>query len=322
MTDSSEEQAILSELDESGAVVSTWNLKGKTTFRLGRGPGNDFTLPFSWVSRQHSIIQQEGGGIFQIIDLGSANGTYINSKRIFSPTILNSGDIITMGKTTLKFSQFLDQPRAVEVEQEATMDMTIAYLQKHIVTILVCDLRDFTSLSELMGNQVVSKLIQFWTKKVGGIVQDNDGNVDKFIGDAVMATWVGGTIEEGVRHALAAALQINNYTRRMGESIPEVPRQLAVGAAINTGEAMMGNMGVDSHRDSTVIGDVVNVTFRLESLTKQNVMDVIIGEETAKHIQDVNSFFTRKSFILRGKKGEIEAYGCTYAQLRSCLENF
>jgi len=320
MSDSSE-QAVLHELKKDGTPENTWNLKGKNNFRLGRGPGNDIVLPYSWVSRKHTLVQKEDNGIFHIMDMGSANGTYVNNKRIHSPSILNNGDKITLGKTVIKFVQFLDKDEPYEPEDDATLDMTVAYIQKETVTILVCDLHDFTSISEKLGNQIVSKLLRFWTKKVGAIIHEHDGLVDKFIGDAVMATWSGGTVDRGIRNALRAALEISHITKKIGEKVPELDTELAIGAALNTGEAMMGNMGVAGHRDSTVIGDVVNVAFRLESLTVKDEVDIIIGEQTAKRIDRVESFFNQRTFELKGKKEKISAYACSFDQLRYFLKS-
>ena len=312
------EQALLQELNETGTPQKVWNLKGKNNFRLGRGPGNDIILPYSWVSRKHTLVQKERTGIYTIMDLGSSNGTFVNNKRIYSPTVLNNGDQIVIGKTKVKFVHFVEQKGPVH-ETEATLDMTIAYMQKEIVTILVCDLHDFTSISEKLGNQVVSKLLQFWTKKVGAIIQEHDGLVDKFIGDAVMAVWIGGNVDAGVRNALRATLEISNTTKKIGQSIKGLKTELDIGAALNTGEGMMGNMGVASHRDSTVIGDVVNVAFRLESMTVRGDLDIVIGADTAKHIDEVDKFFSKRSLELKGKKEKITAYGCSFEQLRYFL---
>lgn len=313
------EQAFLQELNENGSPKNVWNLKSKSNFRLGRGPDNDVVLPYSWVSRKHTLVQQEKSGIFNIMDLGSSNGTYVNNKRIYSPTLLHNGDIITLGKTIIRFVHFVEQKNEVD-EAEATLDMTIAYIQKETVTILVCDIHDFTSISEKLGNQVVSKLLQFWTKKVGAIIQEHDGLVDKFIGDAVMAVWTGRAVTSGVRNALRAALEISATTKKIGESVPGLRSPLAIGAALNTGEAMMGNMGMASHRDSTVIGDVVNVAFRLESMTVKDDLDIIFGEDTAKHIEEVDKFFAKRELTVKGKKEKITAYACTFDQLRYYLK--
>lgn len=320
MSDSSE-HTVLQEIGPNGTPENIWSLTVKNTFKLGRGPANDIVLPYSWVSRQHTIVQQDGSGIFQVMDLGSSNGTFLNGKRIYSPTVLHNNDVITLGKTSIRFIQLHNSKDLGDKTNESTLDMTVAYIQKEIVTILICDLHDFTSLSETLGNKTVSKLLQFWTKKVGTIVHEHDGMIDKFIGDAVMATWIGGTVEHGIRKALRAALEINNATKKITDSMPDIEAELSIGAAINTGEAMMGNMGVASHRDSTVIGDVVNVAFRLESMTVKDELDMIIGPDTAQHLDRPEKYFAEQSFALKGKKGQIKAYACTFDQLRYFLSS-
>lgn len=313
------EQAIIQELTPGGSPENSWNLSGKNTFNVGRGPTNDIILPYSWISRKHTMVQRGNDGIFHIVDLGSSNGTYLNTKRIYSPTILNNGDLITLGKTTIKFLQFIESPDYEQDKSELTLDMTIAYIQKETVTILVCDIHDFTSLSEKLGNNKISSLLQFWTKKVGAIVHEHDGLVDKFIGDAVMATWIGGTIGKGVRNALRAALEIAKATKKIGESVPEIKGSLSIGAAINTGEAMLGNMGVSGHRDSTVIGDVVNVAFRLEAMTVRDEADIVIGEKTAGYLDSPDKYFNKHTFELKGKTDKITARACSFDQLRYYL---
>ncbi len=312
-------QAILQELNPEGSPGNNWNLTGQNTFKVGREPTNDIILPYSWISRKHTMIQRESGGIFHIIDLGSSNGTYLNNKRIHAPAILNNGDLITLGKTTIKFVQYLENNDHEKENSELTLDMTVANIQKGTVTILVCDIHDFTSLSEKLGDTKISKILQFWTKKVGAIIHEHDGLIDKFIGDAVMATWIGGNVSKGARNALRAALEISNVTRKIGESITQIETPLSIGAAVNTGEAMLGNMGVTGHRDSTVIGDVVNVAFRLESMTVKDEADIIIGEETARHLDNPEKYFNQFSFELKGKTSKINAHGGSFDQLRHFL---
>lgn len=313
------EQAILQELGSEGSPPNNWTLTGKNTFKVGRGPTNDIVLPYSWISRKHMMVQGESDGTFHIMDLGSSNGTYLNNKRIHAPAILRDGDLITLGKTTMKFVQSLENTNDEKDQSELTLDMTVAYIQKETVTILVCDIHDFTSLSEKLGDKLISKFLQFWTKKVGAIIHEHDGLVDKFIGDAVMATWIGGNINRGARNALRAALEISNITRKTGESIPQIKTPLSIGAAVNTGEAMLGNMGVAGHRDSTVIGDVVNVAFRLESMTIRDEADIIIGAETARHLDSPEKYFNQQSFELKGKTSKINAQTGSFDQLRHFL---
>ncbi len=309
------EQTVLHELGPGGASGNSWNLTGKNTFKIGRGPTNDIVLPYSWVSRKHTMIRRENDGIFHIMDLGSSNGTYLNNKQIHSPAILNNGDLITLGRTTIRFDQFIEKTEQEEDISELTLDMTIAHIKKEIVTILVCDIHEFTSLSEKLGNKHSSKLLQFWTQKVGAIIKEHDGLIDKFIGAAVMATWTGGTVMSGARNALRSALEISQATKKIGESIPEIKHPLSIGAAINTGEAMLGNMGLTGPRDSTVIGDVVNLAFKLKSMTEQDEADVIIGAETARYLDNPAKYFDKKTFEIKGRTGRINAHACSFDQL-------
>ena len=312
--------ASLKEMDDKGGVSKVWGLKGKNTFRIGRASGNDITLPYSWVSRKHTMVQNEGNGHFSIFDLGSSNGTFINGRRISGPTPLKTGDCITIGKTMLEFFQNTDLiPQASE--HDATLDRTVAFLQREIITLLICDIRNFTMLSEKIGNQQISNLLRYWTEQVSSIVNKNNGMVDKFIGDAVMAMWAGGENYENINNALKTAMLISEMTRTLGRKLKNMPWDLEIGAALNTGEAVIGNMGVEGYRDYTVIGDVVNVTFRLEELTDNRGVDVIMGRDTAGHIENVEKYFTANSYRLKGKEEDITAYVCSFRNLDKYLKN-
>ncbi len=310
--------AVLKELDENGNTIRVWPLKDSNTYRIGRAPTNDITLPYSWVSRKHTMIQVESSGIYNIIDLGSSNGTFINGRRLLVTLPLNTGDHISIGKTVMLFQQNLDTIPMM-LEHDATMDKTVAFLQKELVTILVCDLHGFTRIAEALGAQMVSKFLQLWSKKSSSIISANNGNVDKFIGDAVMATWVGGKSADNVRNALKSALEIEELTNNISSKIPEIKKPMSIGAALNTGEAVMGNLGVDGHRDFTVVGDVVNVAFRLEELTSVEGFDILLGPETGRMVPDAVNWFTRKRYEIKGKLEPIIAYGTSFWKLKKML---
>ena len=298
-----------------------WTLSNKNSYSLGRVKDNDIDLPYSWVSRKHAMIQIEENGTHVLIDLGSSNGTFLNGKRIYTPTNLQNSDCVGIGNTRLLFQQQAT-PRQQATSPTGDLDeMTVAFIQKETVTILICDIHDFTKLSEIVGNQQVSQLLQLWTGKVSKIVSKLDGIVDKFIGDAVMALWAGPNIKDNIHKAFKTALAINLVTGKMKEKIPNLPWKLEVGAALNTGETMMGNLGQDGRQNYTVVGDVVNVAFRLEGMTdKQNKLDLVIGKEVADHLVNIESFFSKQSFDLKGKKSPVDAYGCSFDELKDYLK--
>ena len=323
MTEGYQQAASLQLLEDKSGNNQSWPLSGKNTYQLGREAGNDIALPYSWVSRKHAMIQVEENGNHNLIDLGSANGTFVNGRRIYTPTALKNGDIIRIGNTSLSFHQEQAPRPVVPHPYDDADDRTVAFVQQEIVTILICDIHDYTSLSERLGDSQISKLLQHWTTQVGSLIRNRDGIIDKFIGDAVMAIWPGGeNLSQSIKQALIAALEISVFTKKMGQKIPNLPWELNIGAALNTGQAMVGNLGIDGQRDFTVVGDVVNVAFRLEEMTsQQDGLDVIIGASTASHLENVDNFFSSQTYSCKGKEEPVAAYGCSFTQLHQYLKS-
>lgn len=319
MNDNESQPPLLTILDDSGGVFSTITLEDKTAFRIGRGEGNDIVLPFNWVSRHHALLQTEESGALSLIDLGSTNGTFVNNRRIATPTLLRSGDRLVIGQTVMVYHQKTSAIKTPPQREENVEDCTISYARREIVTILVSDIHGFTGLVESLGDQRVSELLQVWSPRVNSIICAHDGMVDKFLGDAVMAIWIGGNVAGHVPRALSAALAIDRFTLEMGLKTPGIGRKLSTGAAIDTGEVFAGNMGSDGRRDFTVIGDVVNITFRLEGLTTLTGMDILMGEGSAVHMLGTNLPLKPSRHLLKGKECEITAYGCRFTDLARWL---
>ena len=321
MTAPPETPATLTLLDALDAQESSdqhWLLSGNNTVTLGRVANTDIMLPYSWVSRKHAMIQREENGRFNLIDLGSSNGTFINGRRIHTPVSLQNGDCIGIGSTRLLFNQETPPARPAPPTGPDLDEMTVAFVQKQIITILICDIHDYTKLSETMGDQWVSQLLQHWTGRVSKLVNKHNGIVDKFIGDAVMALWAGPNLQANIHQALKTAIAINTFTSSLGKKIPDLPWPLQIGAALNTGEAMMGNLAQNGNH--TVVGDVVNVAFRLESMTnRQEDLDIVMGGDAAMHLLDPETFFKKYSFRVKGKQEEVEAYGCSFSRLSTYL---
>jgi len=296
--------------------LPSWILRGKKTFRIGRHPENDFILKESWISRRHAMIQQESNHQYQIIDLGSANGTFVNGSRIITPTSLHTGDLVALGKTKLLFDQ-RTAPKLNPTSLQNLGDETIAFVNKQRVIILVCDIHRYTELSEAVGNEQISRLLLEWNKKTTQIIHACHGQVDKFIGDAVLAFWLQDD-HYHLEQVLAAALQINTITAELGAQF-HFPWPLTTGAAMNSGTIMLGNLGVDGSRDFTMVGDAVNVAFRLENQTQAHCQEVILGPQTyglLRHYQDI---FTPQTFDLKGKNSKVHGYTTTFKKLATVI---
>lgn len=263
------------------------------------------------------MIQQESNNHYHIIDLGSANGTFVNGNRIVTPTPLHAGDIIALGKTELIF----DQQSAPKLTPTSSLqnlgDETIAFVNQRRVTILVCDIHRYTELSEAVGNEKISTLLRHWNKKATEIIRHHRGQVDKFIGDAVLAFWLQDESAH-LEQVLTAAIRLNRMTAVLGEKL-SFPWPLTTGVAINSGTIMLGNLGVDGSRDFTMVGDAVNVAFRLESQTKAESREIILGQQTYDQLTRHHEIFTPQTFILKGKNNKVQGYSTTFKKLANAI---
>lgn len=263
------------------------------------------------------MIQQESNQQYHIVDLGSANGTFVNATRIVTPTPLHTGDVIALGKTELIFNH-QSAPKLKPASLQNLGDETIAFVNKKRVTILVSDIHRYTELSEAVGSEEISKLLQDWNKKATQIIRKYHGQVDKFIGDAVLAFWLQDDPDH-LEKVLSAAMAINNITAALGKKL-HFPWPLTTGAAINSGTIMLGNLGADGSRDFTMVGDAVNVVFRLESQTEANSKEVILGHKTYDQLQQHHEIFTPQTFELKGKNDKVQGYTTTFRKLASAIK--
>ena len=180
------------------------------------------------------------------------------------------------------------------------------------ITILFSDLRNFTTIVESANEvELVTQLNEYFNEMVRAVFATK-GTLDKFIGDAVMAHWgsivSGGTTGDAcsaVRTALdmrKALAQLNAAWQKRGLM------QLAFGVGINSGEAVVGNLGCEAKMEVTVIGDPVNAASRIEGATKLFHIDLLIGEATARLVRD---FFVLRSvdeLQVKGKKASFEVF--------------
>lgn len=157
------------------------------------------------------------------------------------------------------------------------------------VTILFCDIRSYTSLAEALdATEVVALLNQYFETMVEAIF-DRKGTLDKFIGDALMAVF-GAPLPLDEDHAWLAvltALDMRDRLKVFNRALAATDRPpLRVGIGISSGEAIVGNIGSRRRMDYTAIGDTVNVSSRLEALTKEYGCDIILSESTYERCAD------------------------------------
>jgi adenylate cyclase len=154
------------------------------------------------------------------------------------------------------------------------------------VTVLFCDLRDFTRLAEGLEPPAVLELMDTFLRAMAQAVVENGGVVNKFLGDGLMAFW--GAPLPVPDHALLAC----RAARSMLDRLPEVGASLAarglgplaIGIGINSGAAVVGTVGDEERLEYTLVGDVVNVASRLQEMTKLYGRTLILGEGTVREL--------------------------------------
>ena len=174
-----------------------------------------------------------------------------------------------------QFEHYLD-PRQVKRLQK---DPSLLKLggEKRRCTFLFTDVRGFTALSETLPPEEVTKIMNKALTIQSDAVQKHGGMVDKYIGDAMMAIF---NAPMDLQHHEHVAV---TCAKEIQDNIIEADIGVAIGVGVNTGEAVIGNMGSDTRFDYSAIGDAVNTAARLESATKEAGVDILIGEETEKY---------------------------------------
>jgi len=186
--------------------------------------------------------------------------------------------------------------------------------QKKAVTILFCDIRGFTTITETSDpEKLVAQLNEYFGEMVDIIQEKNGGTLQKFIGDAIMAAW-GDTHSKGnaedTRRAVSAGLQMRAALARLNEQWAQNRdrTRLDIGIGINHGEVIVGNVGSRHRTEFTLLGDGVNLASRLESATKQFHADILVGEAVEAVAREHFVFRRVDLLAVKGKTKPVEVF--------------
>ena len=175
------------------------------------------------------------------------------------------------------------------------------------VCILVLDIRDFTAFAETTApDSIVNYLNQLWGKAVR-IVNQNHGTVNKFLGDGFMAVF-GAPLVMGnhCQNAINAARELVAEIKRATDAGEIPPTRIGIG--LHSGEALVGNIGSAERREYTVIGDVVNVAFRIEQLNKQLNSSFLVSESVQETVGELEGVESSASVPIRGRNAPVRIY--------------
>jgi len=180
-------------------------------------------------------------------------------------------------------------------------------LEKTPLSVMFSDIRDYTGLSERVDETVLEKVLNQYFEAMMHPIYEHKGEVDKILGDNIMAYFK--TANDAVSAAVNMRLALKEFNRELkAQNIPNL-ESIRSGIGISTGNVKLGNIGSLERMNETVIGDIVNIGSRLEELTKEYDVPVIIDETTYKGIE--GKVITREIGVVRprGKNNEIRIYG-------------
>lgn len=226
-----------------------------------------------------------------------------------------------LGRLSSTFNDMVKGLRERERMQAYVSDSVLEAVQDHAdptlgagktiqATILFSDIRNFTGLTEQYRPEKIFELLNEFLGGVEPLIRDNQGRVDKFIGDAVMAVFHQNSSKQHSLSAIQAAVAMKKFVKNLNlKRKKEGLFTINIGIGISTGTVLLGDVGSSRRKDLTVIGDEVNLAARLETASKQGQHSRIIISGTTydlikEHVEVVEMPFTE----VRGKKTPVKIF--------------
>jgi len=187
------------------------------------------------------------------------------------------------------YERFIPHQFLSLLNKKTILDIHLGDQVEKDMTILFSDIRGFTSLSETLSVRDNFEFLNIYLGQMGPIIAEHGGFVDKYIGDAIMALFHG-QADDAVRCGIAMLKKLARYNQLLHTAGFEM---LKIGIGINTGHLMLGILGSQNHMESTVIADAVNVSARLESLTKEYEVPLLITGQTYQQLEQPGQYHIR-----------------------------
>ena len=284
------------DLDEAGAWLESPGrervpLRGNCS--LGRSPKSAVVLESPKASRRHAIINLQNVGEFWLIDLGSSNGTFLNKRRVHQPVRLCDLDQITVGDVAFTFRQ----PEEITSELRTTIaQQTIRETANIPVWLLVADIENFTPLSRSMVSDKLATLVGGWVSACKEVVEENHGEIDKYLGDGFLAYW---HEDEKSAENIAAGLE---KLKQLQKNEPRFRLVLHYGLVSSGGLRAMG--------EESLIGKEVIFVFRMEKLAGSLGIHLLASAAAQKKLGALVACQPAGTHELKGFEGGFEFFKC------------
>ncbi|MFZ5781844.1 MAG: adenylate/guanylate cyclase domain-containing protein [Pseudomonadota bacterium] len=224
--------------------------------------------------------------------------------------------ITDLRQTNLSIERFVPHAFLAIVGKPSIVDVQLGDNRRRNMTVLFSDIRNFTTLSESMTPDENFAFINAYLARMGPVIRDHGGFIDKYIGDAIMALFESADDALGAGLDMLAVLDDFNAERQAAGLLP-----IGIGIGINSGTLMMGTIGEKHRMDGTVISDAVNLASRVEGLTKTYGVRLLVSQDTVDQLSDPRACDIRPIdvVVVKGKTRPVtvyEVYGRDPADLR------
>jgi adenylate cyclase len=255
---------------------------------IGRATLNTLVVDSAKVSRLHAIIHSQRSGAFWLVDLGSSNGTFLNKRRLHEPARLRDCDQITIGGNTFIFRQSRDptnRPRST-----APVLTLQAQIEEIPCWLLIADIKNFTPLSRKLLSDKLALLVSSWLATCKDIIENNNGVVNKYLGDGILAYW---TDEESTAKNIVAVIAALKQAQSRGPEFRFI---------VHFGSVAIG--GVSAVREETLMGSEVNLAFRFEKLLASLCEPCGFSDAAHAKLKDVLPMRLLGDYELKGFEGK------------------
>ncbi|HYW22502.1 MAG TPA: adenylate/guanylate cyclase domain-containing protein [Nodularia sp. (in: cyanobacteria)] len=211
-------------------------------------------------------------------------------------------------KTLESFERFVPDKFVSVIAPQGIENIEVGMASTRKMTILFCDIRNYTSMSEAMTPMEIFLFLNEYLACMGKAIDESGGFIDKYMGDAIMALFDDQATDGAMNAAILMQQSLDQFNcRRSQQGLPKI----AVGIGIHRGEVVMGTVGFTSRIDSTVVGDAVNIASRVESITKYYECGILVTDSVVFNLSQPELFSLRlvdKFVKLRGKDEAIAIY--------------
>jgi class 3 adenylate cyclase len=242
------------------------------TCNLGRSADNHVVIEARAASRYHAAIRAQAPNEYWIVDLGSANGTFHNGRRVIRPTLLKDGDRISVADVTLCFRQVVVQD--VGEDPSTLGEKTVPEMKEEDAWLVMADLQGSTELSHRVAGEELAQLLQQWTQSCREAVESHRGQIGKYLGDGFLAYWL--ARQSSPADVVAALHRLHSLRSKSAR---------AFRLAVHYGPVTFG--GVAALGEEVMRGSEVNFIFRLERLASTCALETCVSEAARERLGEL-----------------------------------